>query len=368
MSGAKSEAEQLAKLRDQIDQLDNQIQQLINARAQCAQQVAEVKNQSGGEQPPVFYRPEREAQVLRAVMDRNEGPIPDEEMARVFREIMSSCLALEQRSSVAYLGPEGTYTESAAIKHFGHAADYQPQAAIDEVFREVEAGTVTYGVVPVENSTEGAVNTTLDSFLATPLHICGEVALRIHHHLMAAPNTDAKNIACIYSHAQTLAQCRKWLDSHYPGVERVAVASNAEAARRVGKEWHSAAIAGETAAERYELKVLAENIEDQPDNTTRFLIVGNHPVPPSGKDKTSIIVSVHDKPGALYDLLAPFEEAGISLTRVETRPSPHSTWSYVFFMDFLGHQDDDKVKQVLAVIRQECQDLKILGSYPEAVL
>lgn len=359
-------AKTLQQLREEIDGIDAKIQQLISDRARCAQEVAEVKK---AEDPAaVFYRPEREAQVLRSVMARNQGPLGNEEMARLFREIMSACLALEQPVRVAYLGPEGTFTQAAALKHFGHACVSIPMAAIDEVFREVAAGAVNYGVVPVENSTEGVVNHTLDNFMDSSVHICGEVELRIHHHLLVSGVTKTENITRIYSHAQSLAQCRKWLDSHFPKAERVAVSSNAEAARRIRGEWNAAAIAGDMAAELYDLTKLHEKIEDMPDNSTRFLIIGTEKVAISGDDKTSIIVAVHNQPGALYNLLAPFHRENIDLTRVETRPSRAGTWSYVFFIDFVGHTDDDKVRVVLEQLAGQAADVRVLGSYPRAVL
>ena len=244
--------ESLDKLRDQIDALDQQLQDLLNHRAELAHQVAEVKRREDAE--PVFYRPEREAQVLSRIKERNKGPIDAESIARLFREVMSVCLALEQPMRVAFLGPEGTFTQQAAIKHFGHAVESVPLGAIDEVFREVEAGAVHFGVVPVENSTEGMVNHTLDSFMNSDLKICGEVELRIHHHLLAGPHTRRDKVTRIYSHQQTLAQCRQWLDAHMPAVERVAVSSNAEAARRLKDEWNAMAIAGDMARELYNLE------------------------------------------------------------------------------------------------------------------
>jgi chorismate mutase/prephenate dehydratase len=361
---------ELADLRTQIDALDEQIQALINARALCAQQVAEVKTQKlvEGEQAPVFYRPEREAQVLQNVISRQQGPLDSESMARLFREIMSACLALEEPLKVAYLGPEGTFTQQAALKHFGHWAQTVPMFAIDEVFRDVEGGAVNYGLVPIENSTEGVVNHTLDSFLNSKLLICGEVELRIHHHLMIGPNTRQDAISRVYSHQQSLAQCRKWLDARLPKVERVAVSSNAEAAKRVHGEWNAAAIAGSVAAELYDLKVVSANIEDQPDNSTRFLVIGREAVPPSGQDKTSIIVSMHNEPGSLFKLLRPFNELGIDMTRLETRPAPNARWSYVFFIDFKGHLQDAKVQQAIRDIEALATEVRVLGSYPMAVL
>lgn len=356
----------LQQLRDEIDAIDAQIQSLITLRARCAQEVAEVKK---AEDPSVvFYRPEREAQVLRKVMQRNEGPLGNEEMARLFREIMSACLALEQPVRVAYLGPEGTFTQAAALKHFGHSCVSIPMAAIDEVFREVAAGAVNYGVVPVENSTEGVVNHTLDNFMDSSVHICGEVELRIHHHLLVSDVTHIENITRIYSHAQSLAQCRKWLDAHFPKAERIAVSSNAEAARRIRGEWHAAAIAGDMAAELYDLTRLHEKIEDMPDNSTRFLIIGTEKVAASGDDKTSVIVAVRNRPGALYSLLEPFHREGIDLTRVETRPSRAGAWSYVFFIDFVGHVDDLVVSKILDDLSDQNADVRVLGSYPRAVL
>ena len=364
-----SEEAQLKALRNRIDTIDEKLLELISERARCAQTVAEVKQKSLAEgETPVFYRPEREAWVLKHIMELNKGPLDNEEVARLFREIMSSCLALEQPLRVAYLGPEGTFSQAAALKHFGHSVISKPMAAIDEVFREVVAGAVNFGVVPVENSTEGAVNHTLDSFLEHDIVICGEVELRIHHHLLVGENTRTDKISRVYSHAQSLAQCRKWLDAHYPNIERVPVASNADAARRVKSEWNSAAIAGDMAIDLYGLTRLAEKIEDRPDNSTRFLIIGNQEVPPTADDKTSVIVSMSNRPGALHHLLEPFHANGVDLTRIETRPSRSGKWTYVFFIDFLGHQHDPLVKDALEKIRAESVGLKILGSYPKAVL
>lgn len=362
-----SEKLTLEQIRNQIDSLDENIQKLISERARCAQLVAEVKKETDPN-ATVFYRPEREAQVLQKVMERNGGPLHPEEMARLFREIMSACLALESKMKIAFLGPNGTFTQTAALKHFGHSVDTLPLATIDEVFREVEAGAVNYGVVPVENSSEGMVNHTLDSFMGSPLKIIGEVELRIHHHLLVADGTQTNAISRVYSHQQSLAQCRKWLDAHFPKVERVAVSSNAEAARRVKGEWHSAAIAGETAAELYGLKKLHERIEDNPNNTTRFLIIGTESVGRSGDDKTSVILSMKNQSGALYHILEPFNRRGINLTRIESRPSQTDVWSYVFFIDFEGHVDDAPVQEVLADLEAHVRELKILGSYPKAVL
>ncbi len=360
----------LAELRDLIDSTDQQIADLISERARLAQTVGDVKK-ANGETDIIFYRPEREAQVLRAVMEhnqKNDGPLDDEVVARLFREIMSACLALEQPIRVAFLGPEGTFTQEAVTKHFGHAALPVPMGAIDEVFREVEAGGVNYGVVPVENSTEGVVTHTLDSFIHSNLKICGEVVLRIHQNLLISDVTKKDGITRIYSHPQSLAQCRKWLDANYPNAERIAVSSNADAAKRIKSEWNSAAIASVTAAEIYDLTVINEKIEDMPDNSTRCLIIGTQDVPASGVDKTSIVVSMRNEPGALHNLLEPFHRLSIDLTRVETRPSRSGVWNYVFFVDFNGHQADDRVQEALQHVAEKAAELKVLGSYPVGVL
>jgi len=281
---------------------------------------------------------------------------------------MSACLALERPLQVAYLGPEGTFTQAASIKHFGHAAICVPQTTIDAVFAQVESGECNYGVVPVENSTEGMVSHTLDSFMDSPLKISGEVEMRIGHHLLVAPDTDAASVTRICAHQQALAQCRNWLDKHWPNVEREAVSSNGEAARRALEEPGVAAVAGDMAAELYQLDKLAEHIEDYADNTTRFLVIGREEVPPSGHDKTSIVVSSRNKPGALFTLLEPFRRGGVSLTRIDTRPSRTEKWAYVFFIEFEGHVQDDNIATILAELEEQSILLKPLGSYPQAVL
>jgi len=357
-------SDDLKKLRDRIDALDEKIQELISERAHSAEEVARIKLESGEE---VFYRAEREAQVLRGVMKRNQGPLSDEEMARLFREIMSACLALEREMNIAFLGPEGTFTQAAALKHFGHSVQTLPLATIGDVFREVESGTASYGVVPVENSTEGVINHTLDEFMNSSLKICGEVELRIHHHLLSK-NPDLRNIHKVYSHRQSLAQCRKWLDTHLSHVQQLDVSSNAEAARLASTDNESAAIAGESAADIYHLDYLAKNIEDHPDNTTRFLVVGKRATPPSGNDKTSMLVYTHNKPGALHAMLQPFAKHNISMTRIESRPSRQGMWTYVFFIDIEGHIENDNVSQAMQELEQTANLVKVLGSYPRAVL
>jgi chorismate mutase/prephenate dehydratase len=357
--------DKLEGLRKRIDTLDSQLQELINARAACAREVAEVKSVAGAAAD--FYRPEREAAVLRRISERNTGPLSDEEMVRLFREIMSACLALEKPLTIAFLGPEGTFTQAAALKHFGHSIQTLALDAIDVVFREVEAGGADYGVVPVENSTEGVISHTLDLFQRSPLSICGEVEQRIHHHLLATDG-ELRGVRRVLAHQQALAQCRGWLDANLPHTDRVAVGSNAEAARMVKTQPGSAAIAGSMAAELYALPVLARNIEDEPDNTTRFLVIGKQNALPSGDDKTSILVSVRNRPGALYAMLQPIANNGLSMTRIESRPSRQGLWEYVFYIDLEGHRDDVAVSRALAELETEVFVVKILGSYPKAVL
>jgi chorismate mutase/prephenate dehydratase len=358
-------ANRLEELRVRINELDKQIQALLNERATCAQQVAEAKQQEGDDSG--YYRPEREAEVLRAVRERNQGPLPDDEIVRLFREIMSACLALEQPLTIAYLGPEGTYTQAAALKRFGHSVRLEPLAAIDEIFREVEAGSADFGVVPVENSTEGVISHTLDMFLRSSLKICGDVELRIHHQLVTRAES-LDRIQSVRAHQQALAQCREWLDAHLPGVERIAVSSNAEAARLASEDDAVAAIASDAAAEMYALGILSANIEDYPNNTTRFLVIGDQDVKPSGKDKTSFMVAVQNKPGALYSLLEPVARHGVSMTRIESRPSRVGMWDYVFFVDVEGHVEDKDVAAALDELRKEASLLKVLGSYPKCEL
>ena len=366
----------LEQVRTDIDAIDQEIQSLLNRRAGCAQRVAEIKlaetqaarERGEPEVEVVYYRPEREAQVLRRIMERNSGPLPDATVAHIFREVMSACLALERPLQVAYLGPEGTFTQAAAIKHFGHAAICVPHSTIDTVFAQVESGECNYGVVPVENSTEGMVSHTLDNFMDSPLKISGEVEMPIAHHLLVQSGTGERDVTLICAHQQALAQCRNWLDRHMPNVEREAVSSNGEAARRAANTPGIAAVAGDMAAEQYGLEKLAEHIEDYADNTTRFLVVGREEVPPSGADKTSIIVSSRNKPGALFTLLEPFRTAGVSLTRIDTRPSRTEKWAYVFFIEFEGHVQDAQIAEILRELEEQSILLKPLGSYPRAVM
>jgi chorismate mutase/prephenate dehydratase len=354
----------LAAIRREIDSIDDQLLDLLNRRAACAQQVAEIKSTAG--EIDCFHRPEREAEVLRRVAENNPGPLSREAVTRFFRELMSECLALEKPLSVAFLGPEGTFTQQAAYKHFGHAIQAVPLPAIDEIFRAVESGACQYGVVPVENSTEGVITHTLDSFLRSFLRIAGEVSLRIHHNLMSKLENPAE-VREVFSHQQSLAQCREWLDRYLPNARRTAVSSNAEAARLAAKTPDSAAIAGEVAAELYGLDILERNIEDEPDNTTRFLVIGRNAVNPTGSDKTSLLLSMRNDPGALYSVLEPFARHRISMSKIESRPSRRVAWDYVFFIDVEGHRDDPAVAEALAELERHVTMLKVLGSYPRAL-
>ncbi len=357
----------LSAVRERIDAVDERIQRLLNERAQLARRVGAAKSRALG--ATAFYRPEREAQVLRAVRARNRGPLRDEEVVRLFREIMSACLAQQEPLKVAYLGPEATFSQTAVLTHFGHSVRALPLASIDEVFHEVESGAADFGVVPIENSTEGTVNHTLDRFLASSLKICGEVELRIHHHLMGSMNAVGR-ILRVCAHPQSLAQCRIWLQEHLPQIELIPVASNAEGARRARDERGTAAIAGQTAAEVYGLKVLAAQIEDRADNTTRFLVLGRSLLAPSGQDRTTLLVSVGhtDAPGALYRLLEPLARHRVSMTRIESRPSHRRKWDYVFFIDVDGHAEEPHVARALASLKRRASLFRLLGSYPRAVL
>ena len=356
--------QQLAVVRKEIDAIDRQLLELLNKRACCAQKVGEIKAQHG--EAGFVYRPEREAQVLRRIREINPGPLSDDSVIWFFREVMSACLSLEEPLGIAFLGPLGSYSDCAVVKHFGHAARLLPQVSIDDVFREVEAGHAHFAVAPIENSTGGAVGRTLDLLLATPLKICGEVVLRIHHKLMSHAASLAA-IKTVYSHAQSLAQCHEWLNRNLPGVPCVSVASNSLAAQMAAADPTTAAIAGQAAADLYELPILVPNIEDEPNNTTRFVVLGRHDSGISGRDKTSLIMSTTNQTGALSTLLAPFSDAGVSLTRLESRPARHTLWEYVFFVDIEGHRDDPAVASALAELGRRAAYLKVLGSYPVAV-
>jgi chorismate mutase/prephenate dehydratase len=357
----------LEAIRRRINEIDERLQQLINERATIAQQVGVAKGDLASAVD--YYRPEREAEVLRSVIDRNEGPMRDEEMLRLFREIMSACLAQQEPLKVGFLGPEGTFTQTAVFKHFGHSVRALPFHTIDEVFQEVECSAADFGVVPIENSTEGSVNNTLDMFLTSPLKIAGEIELRIEQHLMGR-HKGLDKIKRVCAHEQSLAQCRGWIRENLPHVELIGMSSNAAGARRARDEEGTAAIGPEVAADVYELQVLVNNIEDRPDNATRFLVVGRKLLSPTGDDKTTLLISTSDTAGGagvLHHLLQPLATHGVSMTRIESRPSRRKNWDYVFFIDVDGHADVPPVADALIELEQQASLFKVLGAYPKAI-
>ena len=353
-------SDKIKKCREQIDRIDDDLLKLLNQRATLAQQIGHVKGESA------VLRPEREAQVLQRMKQANAGPLTGDAVAQLYTEIMSQCRALEAPLTVAYLGPEGTFSELATLKRFGSAVHGQSCATIDDVFHAVESGAALYGVVPAENSTEGAVGRTLDLLLQSTLQVCGEVMLPIHQCLLSRCN-ELDSIRTVFSHPQSLAQCQGWLNKNLPKAIRNPLPSNAEAALQAANHpYDSAAIAGIQAAARFGLNVVVENIEDETNNTTRFLVIGNQNVAPSGKDKTSLVMSAANRPGAVHDLLVPLAKHGVSMTKLESRPARSGLWEYVFFVDIEGHQSDIKVAAALAELKQVAAFVKILGSYPVA--
>ncbi len=355
--------DELEAIRARIDAIDQELVKLINQRAANAQRIGVIKRTQ--EASPVLYRPEREANILRRAARENPGPLPTDTTVALMREIMSACLALQRPLAVSYLGPEGTYCEAAAAKHFGRGVSLCSAPSIDEVVRLVESRSADYGVLPVENSLEGPVNQTLDKLSASDLNICGEVLLAIHHQLLSNAQDDDK-IERVYAHAQALAQCRRWLDANLSQAERIALASNAEAAKRAAHEDHSAAIASARAGQLYGLATLSSNIEDATNNTTRFVVLGHRLVPPSGDDLTSIVFGMPSRPGALSGVLEAFARAGINMTRIESRPTRNGTWEYLFFVDVVGHADDAPIAAALVEVRQRTGWMKVLGTYPRA--
>ncbi|GGI54172.1 chorismate mutase [Oxalicibacterium solurbis] len=351
--------DKLKPLRQQIDAIDTQILDLLNQRAQVAQQVGHVKAETNA---PVF-RPEREAQVLRNAAERNPGPLHGSDIQTIYREIMSACRALERRVTVAFLGPVGTFSEQAVYQQFGHAVEGLACASIDEVFRATEAGSADFGVVPIENSSEGVINRTLDLLLQTTLTISGEVAIKVHHSLMTRSGS-MDGIKSIHAHSQALAQCQAWLNQHYPDIERVAVASNGEAARQAGEDASIAAIASDIASQKYSLQIVNAHIQDDPHNRTRFAVIGRLQTEPSGCDQTSLVLSVPNKAGAVYNLLAPLAKHGVSMSRFESRPARMGTWEYYFYVDIEGHLKDRKVADALGELKDNAAFFKVLGSYP----
>ena len=353
----------LADLRVQIDALDRELLSLLNRRAQVAEQVGELKKREG----TPFFRPDRVAQVIEQIQQANQGPLKNEHVAAVWREIMSACLALESPVRVAYLGPAGTFSEQAALQFFGASIEHVPCVSIDEVFRATAAGSASYGVVPVENSTEGVVSRSLDLFLNSPLHIVGEISLMVRHNLLRLSES-LEGIEAVYAHPQALAQCQGWLTTHLPHADRRTASSNAEGARLATTNPSWAGIASDRAATQFGLYTAAHAIQDDAFNRTRFAVVclpQTLPSPPaSGKDCVSLVVSVPNRPGAVHDILMPLKAHGVSMTRFESRPARSGQWEYYFYIDLQGHPSQDHVKAALADLQQLCAYYKVLGTYP----
>ena len=355
--------EQLADLRQRIDGVDRELLDLLNRRAQLAQAVGEVKKVDGS---PVF-RPDREAQVIDGLKQANPGPVRAESIAPIWREIMSACRSLEARLKVAFLGPVGTFSEQAMLNYFGAGVDALPCGSIDEVFRATIAGTADFGVVPVENSTEGVVARSLDLLLQSPLSIVGETSLLVQHNLMRL-TPSLEDIQTVVAHPQALAQCQGWLSQHLPKAERRPVSSNAEGARQAATHAGMAALASERAATQYGLHIVRKAVQDDAHNRTRFVIVTQQerqpPSQPTGHDCTSLIVSVANRPGAVHDLLVPLKQHGVSMTRFESRPARSGQWEYVFYIDLAGHPNEPALAAVLDDLKSQCSLFKVLGSFP----
>jgi len=347
--------------RKEIDKIDDEIVRLLNERAQYVIKIGKLKKASDTQAN--LHTPAREAEIMERLCKVNPGPFPNDALRAVYREIMSGSLALEGPVKVAYLGPRATFTHLACIRKFGSSAQYVPQTSIKDVFDEVERGRADFGVVPIENSTEGVVNHTLDMFIDSNLQIYGEVLQEVSHHLLSKSDS-LKAVKKIYSHPHALAQCRHWLETNMPEVPLAEVHSTARAAEICTEDPSAAAIASELAAQIYALKVLKPRIEDNINNYTRFLVLSSKTPERTGKDKTSVMLSVKDKVGALYDLLRPFASHGTNLTKIESRPSRRKAWEYIFFIDLEGHIEEDRVKRALAEIKSRCLFLKVLGSYP----
>lgn len=351
----------LEKLRRSVDGIDGKILGLLNDRSSVVLKIGKLKEQSHEE----VYSPLREKLLLEGLTKRNRGPFPAHALRAVFSEILSASRAIQAPLKVSYLGPAATFTHLAAIKHFGRSTDFVPVPSISKVFDSVEHGHSSCGVVPIENSTEGVVGATLDRFLDSPLKILGEIALPVSHHLLSR-NGNLRSVQKIYSHTQAAAQCRQWLDENLPNVPVIDVESTSRAAERAAEELRSAGIAGEQAAELYGLKILKRDIEDNPNNVTRFLAIGRKSPSRSGRDKTSILFSVKDEAGILYRMLEPFYRNKINLTKIESRPLKKKVWEYVFFLDMDGHIEDRKVGEAIRCLEGHCLFVKVLGSYPKA--
>jgi len=355
--------DKLTRIREQLDVIDQQIQDLINQRGQLALEVGRIKKDRGDD--VVYYRPEREAQILRAIAERNAGPIDSRIVTQIFSTLMAACLALQKKIKVACLGPAGTFSQVATLKHFGSEIEPVFAESIEQVFYLVNSNQVDYGVVPIENSTTGVIDITLNALVNSAQSLCGEIILPIHHNLLSK-NPDIKTIKRVYAHEQSFAQCRNWLQTHLPTAEKITVSSNGAAAKRAQEEDEAAAIASDIAAEIYHLEKIADRVEDQPNNQTRFLIIGQQKVPSSGIDKTTLLITTPHTPGSLIKLIQPFANQGINITWIESRPYQHQIWNYLFFLDIEGHQDVSPVKEALQQIAAQPVKLTVLGSYPKA--
>jgi chorismate mutase/prephenate dehydratase len=351
----------LPELRQSIDTVDNQLLELLNERARLVQEVGAIKHEL--KQP--FYVPDRERQILERLQTQNSGPFPTEALRPVFSEIISACLSLEHPLKVAFFGPEATFTHAAARSRFGLSARYVPAATVASVFDEVEKGLADLGVVPIENSTEGVVNSTHDMLVDSNLRISAEITMQVHHCLLTRSGT-LDGIQKVYSHPQALGQCRKWLSTNLPAVAQIEVASTALAARLTRDDPVAAAVASELAGQLYDLKIAKRRIQDEVNNVTRFLVIGRETAPATGRDKTSILFSLHDRPGVLFEVLRPLADAGLNLSRIESRPSRKRLWDYVFFIDVDGHEADAKVQAAIEALGKSCEFVKVLGSYPRA--
>ena len=359
----KSQLEKILKLRDRIDQVDSRILKLIQQRATFAKSIGNIKSKDPNNQS--FYRPDREAKIIRQVLKSNEGGlVKNEQLKYIYKELISACLSLEESLKIAYLGPEGTHSESAVIGHFGSSVQRDPRASIDDVFKQLTTGQCNFGVVPVENSSEGVVNPTLNCLADEDVTICGETYLSIHHYLASGNTKDFKQAKQIASHPQALGQCTKWIEANLPGIKRKMVSSTAEAAMLASKDSNTLCIAGKLAVEKYKLHTHVKNIEDFSENRTRFLIIGKDSVEKTGLDKTSLLVQTSNRPGALLELLKPFNKAKINLHRIETRPSRKSVDTHNFFIDCDGHIKDKNIKLAINAIKQAGAFVRVLGSYP----
>ncbi len=357
----KSTKNELKVIRGSIDRIDAQLVKLLNDRAKNVLKIKGVKSKGAMH----FYAPHREMEVYRRIAKLNQGPFPTETLTAVFREIMSGALALESKLKIAYFGQLGTNTHIAAIEKFGSSSEYVAGSTLKDVFLEVERGRAHYGVVPIENSTEGTINHTLDLFVESDLKICSEIYMPISYSLMSKTG-DIRKVQKVYSHPQALAQCRLWLEGNLPGVKVIESANTAKAAQQAGVETSAAAIAPDLASRLYHLKPIAKRIEDMQDNYTRFLVIGKTTAERTGDDKTSLMVSIKDKVGALFSLLYPFEKQGLNLSSIESRPSRKKAWDYYFFIDFLGHVSDPKAQKAIREIEKSALLVKVLGSYPRS--